>query len=188
MRPLNNPNTANKTLNRTNKISALIIGVAAGVLAAFAERADALMTGGNATPLGYINTYTWILVSAVLFGFWGAIITTEIQAIIGLITVANPLSWLWPFVNLVFALAVGLIVVGFAKMRPKAKISTKLLLMSSVCALLDIPLVYVVMVLALGLPFIVYVAALPMYLALQLIPSTLLAYIVVKAVKRSKIR
>ena len=169
-------------------MSALILGVAAGVLAAFAERADALMTGGNLTPLGYINTYTWILVSALLFGFWGAIITTEIQAIIGLITLANPLSWLWPFVNLVFALAVGLAVVGFTKMRPNAKISTKLLTMSSICAILDIPLVYLVMVIVLGLPFIAYFAALPVYLALQLIPSTILAYIVVRAIKRSKIR
>ncbi|XHH10523.1 MAG: hypothetical protein ACFCUE_07810 [Candidatus Bathyarchaeia archaeon] len=181
-----NPN--NTTLKRTNKISALILGATAGVIATFAERADALITGGNATPLGYINTYTWILVSALLFGFWGAIITTEIQAMIGLITLANPLSWLWPFVNLVFALAVGLIVVGFSKLRPNAKSGTKLLLMSSVCAMLDIPLVYLVMVIVLGLPFIVYLAALPMYLVLQLVPSTFLSYIVVKAIKRSKIR
>jgi hypothetical protein len=180
--------TANTTLKRTNKMSALILGVAAGVLAAFAERADAIMTGGNLTPLGYINTYTWILVSALLFGFWGAIITTEVQAVIGLITLANPLSWLWPFVNLVFALAVGLIVVGFSKMRPNAKISTRLLTMSSICALLDIPLVYLVMVIVLGLPFIVYFASLPVYITLQLVPSTILAYIVVRAVKRSKIR
>jgi hypothetical protein len=178
----------NTTLNRTNKISALLLGVTAGVIATFAERADALMTGGNATPLGYINTYTWILVSALLFGFWGAIITTEIQAMIGLITLANPLSWLWPIVNLVFALAVGIVVVGFSKLHPKAKISTRLLLMSGGCALLDVPLVYLVMVIVLGLPFIVYVVALPMYFVLQLVPSTVLAYIVVKAVKRSKIR
>ncbi len=177
----------NHALKRRNAMAALLMGVVAGVLAAFAERADALATGGNATPLGYINTYTWILVSAVLLGFSGAIITTEIQAIIGLITLANPLSWLWPFINIVFAIAVGAIYLAFTRFRPQAKISTKLLLMSAACALLDIPLVYVVMVLALGLPFIVYVAALPMYLALQLIPSTLLAYFVVKGIKRSKI-
>jgi hypothetical protein len=185
---LNALNPANTSLNRTNKISALLLGVAAGVIAAFAERADAIVTGGNATPLGYINTYTWILVSAVLFGFWGAIITTEIQATIGLITLANPLSWLWPIVNLMFALVVGLIAAGLSKWRPNAKISTKLLLMSSACALLDIPAVYLVMVIVLGLPFIVYLAALPMYFVLQLVPSTFLAYIVVRAVKRSKIR
>ncbi len=178
---------ANLTLKRTNKMSALILGVAAGVLATFAERADALMTAGNATPLGYINTYTWILVSALLFGLWGAIITTEIQAVIGLVTLANPLSWLWPFVNLVFALAVGLIVIGFSKLRPQARASIKLLLMSSVCAILDIPFVYLVMVTVLNLPFIVYLAALPGYIVLQLVPSTILSYIVVRAIKRSKI-
>ncbi len=175
------------TIKRQNAMAALLMGVLAGVIAAFAERADAIATGGNATPLGYINTYTWILVSAVLFGFAGAIITTEIQAIIGLITLANPLSWLWPFINIVFAIAVGLIYVGFSHFRPQAKISTKLLLMSSACAFLDIPLVYVVLVVVLGLPFIAYLAALPMYLVLQLVPSTLLAYLVVKAIKRSKV-
>jgi hypothetical protein len=176
-----------KTLKHRNTMAALIMGVVAGVLAAFAERADALATGGNATPLGYINTYTWILVSAALFGFAGVIITTEIQAIIGLITMSNPLSWLWPLINLVFAIAVGFIAFGFTRFRPKAKISTKLLVMSTVCAVLDIPLVYVVMVMALGLPFIVYLAALPMYVVLQLVPSTLLSYMLVRALKRSKV-
>ena len=176
-----------KTLKHRNTMAALIIGVVAGVLAAFAERADALATGGNATPLGYINTYTWLLVSAALFGLAGAVITTEIQAVIGLLTMSNPLSWLWPFINLVFALGVGLIAFGFTRFRPKAKISTKLLVMSTACAVLDIPLVYVVMVMALGLPFIVYLAALPIYVVLQLVPSTLLSYLLVRALKRSKV-
>lgn len=82
---------------------AMVLGVVAGVIASFAERADFIITGGNATPLGYVNTYTWLLVSATLFGPVGAIITTEVQAFLGLLTAANPLSWLWPFVNLVFA-------------------------------------------------------------------------------------
>jgi len=171
----------------STKLAALMLGVVAGVIAIFAERADFLMTGGNLTPLGYINTYTWILVSALLFGFWGAIITTEIQAMLGLLTFANPLSWLWPFVNLVFALAVGIIVIVFSKLRANAKISTKLLSMSIVCALLDIPLVYLVMVMTLGLPFVVYLGALPIYIILQLVPSTILAYFIVKALKRSNI-
>ncbi len=175
------------TNKRRNSMAALLMGVMGGVLAAFAERADALATGGNATPLGYINTYTWILVSAVLFGLSGAIITTEIQAIIGLITLANPLSWLWPFVNLVFTLAVGLIALGFTRYRSQSKISSKLIIMSAACAVLDIPLVYLVIVMALGLPFIVYLTALPIYILLQLLPSTFLSYIVVKAINRSKI-
>jgi len=165
-----------------------MLGVIAGIIAIAVERADFFMTGGNLQLLGYINTYTWILVSALLFGFWGAIITTEVQAIIGLITITNPaLSWLWPFVNLIFALSVGIVAIGFSKLRPNAKIGTKLLLMSSVCALLDIPLVYFVMVIVLGLPFVVYFASLPVYIILQLVPSTFLAYLVVKALKRSKV-
>jgi hypothetical protein len=174
-------------IQRRNAMAALLLGVIAGVLAAFAERADALATGGNATPLGYINTYTWILVSAALFGLSGAIITTEIQAIIGLITIANPLSWLWPFINLFFALAVGLVALGFSRFRPQTKLSTKLLVMSSVCAVLDIPMVYIVIVVALGLPFVAYLAALPVYIVLQLVPSTFLSYIVVKAISRHNV-
>jgi uncharacterized membrane protein (UPF0182 family) len=79
-----------KTQNLRKAMAALMIGVVAGVIAIFAERADTLFTGGNFNTLGYINTYTWILVSAVLFGFIGAIITTEIQALIGLITASSP--------------------------------------------------------------------------------------------------
>ena len=168
-------------------MAALMLGVVAGVIAIIVERADLFMTGGSLQLLGYINTYTWILVSALLFGFWGGIITTEVQAMISLITITNPeLSWLWPFVNLIFAIFVGFVVVGFSKLRPNAKSGTKLLFMSSVCALLDIPLVYFVMVTVLALPSVVYFAALPVYIVLQLVPSTLLSYLVVKALTRSK--
>jgi hypothetical protein len=176
-----------KTLKNRNRMAALLLGVVAGVIATLAERADALATGGNATPLGYINTYTWILVSAVLFGFAGAIITTEIQALIGLITMSNPLSWLWPIINLVFAIVVGAIAYGFTRFRPQTKLSIKLFSMSTACAFLNIPAVYVVMVLVLGLPFVVYLAALPMYIVLQLVPSTILSYMLVRALKRSKV-
>jgi len=186
-------NSNNRIWKRTNKISALLLGVIAGVIATFAERADVILTGGSMTPLGFINTYTWILVAALLFGFWGAIITTEVQAIIGLITWSNPLSIVWPFVNLIFAIVVGAIAIGFSKLRPNAKIGTKLLTMSGACALLDIPLVYLVMMIFLpmliGVPihFMAYLTALPVYLVLQLGPSTFLAYLVVKALKRSKV-
>lgn len=166
-------------------MAALILGVAAGVIASVAERVDTILTGGNATPLGYINTYTWLMVSTALFGPIGAIITTEIQALIGLITVANPLSWLWPFVNLVFALGVGLVSTVSSKLN--LRISIQLVLMSIACALLDIPMVYLVIVPVLGLPFIVYIGVLPIYIALQLVPSTFLSYIIVKAILRSKI-
>jgi hypothetical protein len=168
-------------------MASLLLGVVAGVIATLAERADALATGGNATPLGYINTYTWILVSAALFGFAGAIITTEIQALIGLVTMSNPLSWLWPIINLVFAVVVGAIAFGFTRFRPQAKLGTKLLVMSAACAFLNVPAVYAVMVMALSLPFIVYLASLPMYIVLQLVPSTILAYMLVRALKRSKV-
>jgi hypothetical protein len=165
-----------------------MLGVVAGVIAIIVERADFYMTQGQLQILGYINTYTWILVAALLFGFWGAIITTEVQAVIGLITITNPaLSWLWPFVNLIFALAVGIVAVGFSKLRPNAKTSTKLVSMSFVCALLDIPLVYFVMVIVLGVPFVGYLAALPAYIVLQLVPTTFLAYLIVKTLKRSNV-
>jgi hypothetical protein len=168
-------------------MAALILGVAAGAIAIIAERVDAMATGGSATPMGYINTYMWILVAACLFGPIGAIITTETQAIIGLVTFSNPLSWLWPFVNLIFAAAAGLVLFGIVKIKPQTGTKTKLTLMSLTCALLDIPLVYLVMVTVLGLPFAVYLWILPVYIALQLAPATILAYIVVRAILRSKI-
>ena len=166
-------------------MAALILGVVAGVIATFAERADAALTGGNATPMGYVNTYTWIIVSACLFGPLGAIITTETQAMIGLIAGANPLSWLWLFINPVFALGVGIVSLVSSKISKNPKISIEIILMSVICAILDIPLVYVVIVIALKLPFIVYLTSLPIYIALQLIPSTLLSYLIIKAINNS---
>jgi hypothetical protein len=165
-------------------MGALMLGAVAGVIASLAERVDAVLTGGNYTPLGYVNTYTWILVSAVLFGPLGPIVTTEVQALIGLVTLANPLSWLWPIVNLIFAVTVGLVSIGFAKFNPRAKLGVRVALMSFALAILDIPMVYVVIVMVLGLPFTVYLVSLPIYIVLQLIPTTFLSYAVIKAIIR----
>ena len=170
-----------------NAMIAMVLGVVAGVIASFAERADFVITGGNATPLGYVNTYTWLLVSATIFGPVGAIITTEVQALIGLITAANPLSWLWPFVNLVFAAVVGTVSVVLSKLHAGMKLHTKLLVLSLTCALVDIPMTYVVIVVALGLPFNFYLLALPIYIALQLIPSTLISYALLRGILRAHI-
>ncbi len=59
--------------------------------------------------------------------------------------------------------------------------------MSGACAILDIPLTYVVVVMALGFPFVSYLFALPIYILLQLIPSTILAYMILKSIFKSKI-
>ncbi len=172
-------------ISKREMIIAMALGVAAGVISSVVERADAIMTGGNATPLGFVNTYTWILVSATLFGPVGAIITTEVQAFLGLITAANPLSWLWPPINFIFAAVVGSTSVTLSQLRPKTSIRTRLLLLSFVCAVLDIPLTYIVIVSVLGLPFAAYVLVLPFYIALQLIPSTIISYAILKAIIRS---
>lgn len=172
-------------VNRREVTTAMALGVVAGVISSLAERADAIITGGNATPLGFVNTYTWILVSAILFGPIGAITTTEVQAFLGLVTAANPLSWLWPIINLVFAAAVGSSSIVLSHLSPNIGIRKRLMLLSFICAILDIPLTYVVIVMVLGLPFIFYMVALPIYMALQLIPSTVIAYIILKAIIRS---
>ena len=100
---------------RKGMITAIMLGVVAGVIAMMAERADTIVTGGLATPLGFINTYTWLLVSATMFGPIGAVITTEVQALLGLITGANPLSWLWPVINLIFAVVVGIVSLSLSR-------------------------------------------------------------------------
>ena len=173
-------------LGSREMMAALIFGVIGGVIASLAERADAVVTGGNATPLGFINTYTWLLVSAVLFGPIGAVITVEVQAFLGLITVANPLSWLWPFVNFIFAVVVGFVSVGISRFNPRIAMNAKLVLLSISCAFLDIPLTYLVVVMVLGLPFVFYLMALPVYIILQLVPSTIMSYVILKAIYRSR--
>ena len=168
-------------------MTALVFGVIAGVFESILGRADAMVTGGNFTFIAFINTYTWILIAAALFGPLGAIITTEVQAFIGLITFANPLSWLWPVINFIFAVVVGFVSKGILRLRPKINLRFRIIIMSVACAILDIPLTYAVVVMALGLPFVVFLAALPIYLFLQLVPSTILAYMVLKSILKSKI-
>jgi hypothetical protein len=169
-------------------LTSMIFGVTAGVLASILERADALITGGNATPLGYSNTYAWVLLSAYLYGPFGALITTEIQAMIGLLTVANPLSWLWPAVNAAFALLAGFVAILMQRVRSKSSTKTRLIIMSAALSLLDIPAVYFVMVIVLGLPVIVYQLALPMYIGLQLVPATLVAYLLLRVLEKAGLK
>ena len=162
-----------------------MLGVVAGVIAMMAERADAIVTGGSATPLGFINTYTWLLVSAAMFGPVGAVLTTEVQAFLGLITGANPLSWLWPFINLIYAVVVGIVSQSLSRLYPSIKLRTRLMLLSLTCAILDVPLTYVVVVSVLGLPFKFYLLALPMYVILQLGPSTIISYAILRSILRA---
>jgi len=162
-----------------------MLGVVAGVIAMMAERADAIVTGGSATPLGFINTYTWLLVSAAMFGPVGAVLTTEVQAFLGLITGANPLSWLWPFINLIYAVVVGIVSQSLSRLYPSIKLRTRLMLLSLTCAILDVPLTYVVVVSVLGLPFKFYLLALPMYVVLQLGPSTIISYAILRSILRA---
>jgi len=169
-------------------MTSMVFGVAAGILASVLERVDAAMTGGNATPLGYSNTYAWILISAYLYGPLGALITTEIQALIGLLTVANPLSWLWPAVNAAFALLAGFVAILVQRVRSKSSTKTRLIIMSAALSLLDIPAVYFVMVIVLGLPVIVYQLALPMYIGLQLVPATLVAYLLLRVLEKAGLK
>jgi len=169
-------------------LTSMIFGVTAGVLASILERADALITGGNATPLGYSNTYAWVLLSAYLYGPFGALVTTETQAMIGLLTVANPLSWLWPAVNAVFALLAGFVAILMQRVRSKSSTKTRLIIMSAALSLLDIPAVYFVMVIVLGLPLIVYQLALPMYIGLQLVPATLVAYLLLRVLEKAGLK
>ena len=177
--------SVSRQLHGREAITAIMLGVVGGVIAMLAERADAIFTGGNATPLGFINTYTWLLVSATMFGPVGAVLTTEVQAFLGMVTGANPLSWLWPFINLIFAVVVGIVSLALSRSHPNIKLRTRLMLLSLTCAFLDVPLTYVVVVLVLGLPFKFYLLALPMYLALQLGPSTIISYAILRSILRA---
>ena len=165
----------------------VLVGVIAGVIASVAERADAAITGGNATPLGFLNAYTWLMLSAVIYGPLGALVTTEVQALIGLITMANPLSWLWPFINAIFAIAAGTASALIQRLRSDTGILMRVVAVSFICALIDIPATYFVMVVVLGLPLIAYYVALPLYLGLQLLPATFLTYLLMKTLESTKI-
>jgi len=107
---------------------------------------------------------------------------------IGLLTVANPLSWLWPAVNAAFALLAGFVAILMQRVRSKSSTKTRLIIMSAALSLLDIPAVYFVMVIVLGLPVIVYQLALPMYIGLQLVPATLVAYLLLRVLEKAGLK
>lgn len=67
------------------------------------------------------------------------------------------------------------------------KLHSRLLLLSLTCALLGIPMTYVVIVIALALPFTFYLIALPIHITLQMVPSTLVSYAIVRGVLLSRI-
>lgn len=171
-------------INTHDILTSMVFGVTAGVFASILERVDTIITGGNATPLGYSNTYGWILLSAYLYGPLGALITTEIQATIGLLTAANPLSWLWPAINAIYAIVAGVTAITIQRVRSQSSTKTRIIIMSFMLALLNIPAVYFVMVLVLGLPVIVYYIGLPLYIGLQLVPATLIAYLLLRTMER----
>jgi len=181
-------NTTQLRLGMREVLTSTVFGVTAGILASILERVDAAVTGGQFTPFGYSNTYAWLLLSAYLYGPLGALIMTEVQALIGLLTAANPLSWLWPAVNAVFAGVAGSIAIAIQKIYPRSSARTRIITMSIALALLDIPAVYFVVVLVVGLPVIAYYLALPMYIGLQLVPATLIAYLLLKALVRAGLK
>ena len=123
-----------------------------------------------------------------MYGPLGALITTEVQAIIGLLTAANPLSWLWPAINAVYAIVAGVTAITIQRMRPQSSTKIRIITMSFMLALLNIPAVYFVMVLVLGLPVIVYYFGLPLYIGLQLIPATLIAYLLLRTIERTGLK
>jgi len=169
-------------------LTSAVFGVTAGVLASILERVDTVITGGNATPLGYSNTYAWVLLSAYLYGPVGALVTTEVQATTGLLTAANPLSWLWPAINASFAIVAGFTAIVIQEIYPTSSAKTRITAMSIALALLDIPAVYFVIVVILGLPVIAYYLTLPMYIGLQLIPATIIAYLLLRCLERAGLK
>ena len=181
-------NPVKTNLGMRDILTSTVFGVTAGVLASILERIDTVITGGNATPLGYSNTYAWILLSAYLYGPLGALVTTEVQALIGLLTVANPLSWLWPAINALFALVAGSTAIAIRKIRPETSARSYIISMSIALALLDIPAVYLVVVLTLGLPIIAYYLSLPIYIGLQLVPATIVAYLLLRFLEKSGLK
>ncbi|MEM3546440.1 MAG: hypothetical protein QW547_04940 [Candidatus Bathyarchaeia archaeon] len=90
-------------------------------------------------------------------------------------------------INLIFAVAISLTLIGIEKFYQHAGLGARIIVLSLICTLLDVPLVYVVVVIVLGLSIIAYLVSLPIYATLQLIPITLLSYEITRRLIRLRI-
>jgi len=81
-------------------VGALLLAVAFSVNMQITERIDQVWTAGVAVPLGHTFAQLWWPTAVVFFGLTGALIVSNFNPIIAVLSATHPLAWSFFFLNM----------------------------------------------------------------------------------------
>ena len=81
-------------------VGGLLLAVAFSATMQITERLDQIWTGGIAVPLGHTGGAIWWPVTVIYFGLTGALLTSNFNPILAILSATHPLAWSFPFLNM----------------------------------------------------------------------------------------
>lgn len=87
-------------LDTRTVVGSLLLAVAFSANMQITERLDQLWTGGLGVPLGYTFAQLWWPTTVIFFGLTGALITSNFNPIIAVLSATHPLAWSFFFLNM----------------------------------------------------------------------------------------
>ena len=81
-------------------VGALLLGVAFSANMQITERLDQIWTGGLAVPLGYTFANLWWPTTVIFFGLTGALLASNFNPLIAVLSATHPLAWSFFFLNM----------------------------------------------------------------------------------------
>ena len=81
-------------------VGALLFAVAFSANMQITERIDQIWTGGLAVPLGHTFAQLWWPTAVIFFGLTGALIVSNFNPIIAVLSATHPLAWSFFFLNM----------------------------------------------------------------------------------------
>src|SRR5215510_15635349 len=85
-------------------VGALLLAVAFSANMQITERIDQIWTGGLGVPLGHTFAQLWWPTAVIYFGLTGALIISNFNPIIAVLTATHPLAWSFFFFNMAWAI------------------------------------------------------------------------------------
>jgi len=81
-------------------VGALLLAVAFSANMQITERIDQIWTGGLGVPLGHTFAQLWWPTAVIYFGLTGALIVSNFNPIIAVLSATHPLAWSFFFLNM----------------------------------------------------------------------------------------
>jgi hypothetical protein len=87
-------------LDTRTVVGSLLLAVAFSANMQITERIDQVWTGGLAVPLGYTFANLWWPTAVIFFGLTGALIVSNFNPILAVLSATHPLAWSFFFLNM----------------------------------------------------------------------------------------